>query len=131
MLGFDNGGLGLLSCPAVVGPLAGPMLQILLTVLPGVLLTMLGGIIALFKPSGMKNLVKLLWRQKLAVVLLGLLIGGGVYGYGALGSGTRSGAAGEAQQGKDWTTARFDLRRQGIVPSTPSPTVPKLIWAFK
>jgi outer membrane protein assembly factor BamB len=128
MLGSESGSP--LICPGVVPVLVGP-LQVLLTILPGLLVAMLGGIVALFKPSGMKNLVKLLWQQKLAVVLLALVVSGAVYGYRSVWSSTSTGPTQEAQQGTDWTTARFDLRRTGAVPGTPSPTMPKLIWSFK
>jgi len=70
----------------------------------------------------MFNFLKLLWRQKVAVIILILLVNAGYFGYYAAFSGQVRGNVQGAIKGKDWTTTRFDLRRRGVVPGTASPT---------
>src|SRR5262245_45270380 len=121
-------GIGI--CPAVVPVLVGP-LQVLLTILPGLLLALAGGVLALFKPSGMKNAVVLLWRQKIAVgAVAGISIG--LY-VGAKHIWPRSpaGNALTALPGEDWPTARGGVGRCGAVPDTPSPTRNPLLWSYR
>jgi outer membrane protein assembly factor BamB len=123
-------GEGCLSCPAVVPVLVGP-LQVLLTILPGLIVAVAGGVLALFKPSGFKNAVKLLWRQKIAVAAL-VLVGAAIY-FGATHWWPR-GHAGDVsalQAGTDWTTARGDLARCGTLPGSPSPGRRELVWTYR
>lgn len=117
-------------CPAVVPVLVGP-LQVLLTILPGLLLALAGGVLALFKPSGIKNAIVLLWRQKIAVGVVAA-ISVGVY-LGAKQTWPRGAAAGvtTAQQGDDWPTARGDLTRCAAVLDKGSPTRDQLIWTYR
>src|SRR2546421_8087001 len=111
MISSDPGGAVFFSCPGVVPVLVGP-LQVLLTILPGLLLAMLGGIVALFKPSGMKNLVKLMWRQKLAVLVLALFAGGVAHRYlGGWSSAGGTPVTNRIQPGKQLANSRLDHRR--------------------
>jgi outer membrane protein assembly factor BamB len=118
------------SCPAVVPVLVGP-LQVILTILPGILLAMLGGLVRLFSPSGFRNALRLAWQQKITVAVLALTVVGCVYGYRALMAHSRGDFSGSAEKGSDWTCARFDLLRTGAVPGSPSPTVFKSVWNYK
>jgi outer membrane protein assembly factor BamB len=125
------GGLGEGSgiCPGVVPVLVGP-LQVLLTILPGLLVALAGGLIGLFKPSGLKNVLLLLWRQKVAVACL-IALAGGLY-VGAKHFWPRaSRPVTQVQEGSDWPTARLDAQRTGAVPGSPSPTRPALVWSFR
>jgi outer membrane protein assembly factor BamB len=117
------------SCPGVVPVLVGP-LQIIITILPGILLAILSGMIRLFSPTGFRNAMRLVWRQKAAVLALGLLVAGAVYGYRTF-LRSDQGAVTDAEKGSDWTTARFDLKRTGAVPGAESPTAPKVIWNYR
>ncbi len=129
---ISNGHL-MFSCPAVVPVLAAPV-AILAPILWGLTVAFAGGIVALFKPSGLKNFGKLLWRQKLAATMVAAVTVPAIYGCCALVSGLFAGSAGAlesgaAQKGSDWTTARCDVCRTGAVPGTASPNAPKLIWS--
>src|ERR1700719_4313296 len=103
-------------CPGVVPVLVGP-LQVILTVLPGILLAMLGAIagflIRLLSPGGITHALKLIWRQKIAVSILGLILAGGIYGYRTFLAGASAFEGADAEKGHDWSTARFDLSRTG------------------
>lgn len=117
-------------CPAVVPVLVGP-LQVLLTILPGLIVALVGGVLALFKPSGFKNAVKLLWRQKIAVAAL---VGVGVALYFGASRWWPRGEAGvvtSIQEGSDWPTARGDLTRCGAKLDRPSPARRALNWSYR
>src|SRR5262245_10653099 len=123
-------GEGCLSCPAVVPVLVGP-LQVLLTILPGLIVAVAGGVLALFKPSGFKNAVKLLWRQKIAVAAI-VCVGAAVY-FGASRWWPR-GEAGDVsavQAGSDWPMARGDLARCAAAPGSASPGRRELNWTYR
>jgi outer membrane protein assembly factor BamB len=108
--------------PVVVGPL-----QALLALLPSILLALGGMLLALFRPSGVKKLVRFLWAQKaFTAVLVGVVVG-----VVALAHGSRSGpAAGEARGGSDWSAFRGGARRTGAVPGSPDPTTDEPVWTF-
>src|SRR6266496_2501920 len=127
-MGGHGDGLGI--CPGVVPVLVGP-LQVLLTILPGLLLALAGGLLGLFKPTGLKNAVLLMWRQKVAVGCLAAL-GVGLY-FGARQLWPRGVAGAVMTELRDgaWTTTRFDLHRCGVVPGSPSPTRKELIWPYR
>jgi outer membrane protein assembly factor BamB len=117
-------------CPAVVPVLVGP-LQVLLTLLPGLIVALFGGLLGLFRPSGFKNALKLLWRQKIAVVCV-IAVGAGLfYGVKALWPGGAGEVVTAALAGDDWPTARFDLRRCGVAPGSASPVRPTVVWSFR
>jgi len=118
---------GVWLCPGVVPVLVGP-LQVLLTLLPGILVAVFGGLLGLFRPSGFKNAVKLLWRQKIAAVCVVAGAAGIFLGVRQLWPGGGSGLVTALQEGNDWPAARFDLTRRGIIPGTPSPSRPALVW---
>jgi outer membrane protein assembly factor BamB len=114
---------------AVIPVLVGP-LQVLVAVLPAILIALGTTAIALFKPSTMKKLVKLLWRLKWQVlpVLVGLvaLVWGGRWACGKLGP-----AAGALEGGTDWPLVRGSLARTGAAPGTKSPNSGGIIWQHK
>jgi outer membrane protein assembly factor BamB len=114
--------------PVLVGPL-----QVLITVLPGILLGLLGALVAMFKPSALKHTVKLLWRQKLQVTIVFGCLAGFCYG----GSWVWTSiwpppAASEAEAGAaDWSLARGGLLRTGAVPGAKGPIRGGAHWTFK
>src|SRR2546429_7631840 len=68
---------------AVVPVLIGP-LQILLTILPGLIVAAISALISLLHPRAVLNGLKILWRQKLQVAVVAALGAGIVYGTGWL-----------------------------------------------
>ncbi len=117
-------------CPAVVPVLVGP-LQVLLTILPGLLLALIGGLFGLLKPSGMKNLLLLLWRQKIAVASIAAIATGLYFGAKKIWPRGVAGVVMSAQQGSDWPTARGDLTRCAAVVGSASPTRDELKWSYR
>src|SRR5262249_4494886 len=121
---------------AVVPVLIGP-LQILLTILPGLILAAVGALISLLHPRAALNGLKILWRQKLqAAMLLALLLAlgaGVVYGAGWLWRtfGPQPATATAAVGGGDWPTAHGSVPRRGAVPGDPAPTRGGINWSFK
>jgi len=117
-------------CPGVVPVLVGP-LQVLLTILPGLLLAFAGGLFALFKPSGLKNALLLLWRQKIAIACVAVIGLGLYFGARQLWPRGEAGIVMTEQRSGEWTTTRFDLHRCGVVPGSASPSRKQLNWAFR
>ena len=129
-------------CPGVVPVLVGP-LQVILTVLPGILLATLRRARAHVQPQWLPGTPSD-WPggEKVAVTILALVVGGGIFGYrtfmapldacrlyGQLGS-CQSGRAG--WQRLDHVSLRSaPQRRAGVPGNTASPTVPRSIWSFK
>ncbi len=114
---------------AVIPVLVGP-LQVLVAVLPAILIAMGSTVIALFKPSTVKKLGKLLWRLKLQVagILIAVvaLVWGGRWAVGKLGPG-----AGVAEGGADWPVVRGSLARTGAAVGTKSPNSGGIVWQHK
>src|SRR5262245_23914438 len=112
--------------PVLVGPL-----QVLLALLPAILAALGGMLLAMFKPSGFKKLVRFFWHQKLFTALL---IATGValwYGYPKrLWSSPR--AAGEVSdeaRASAWPMLRGGPERMGWS-SGDDPTAPGANWAW-
>lgn len=115
---------------AVVPILIGP-LQVLLAVLPAILVAIGGALIALFKPSTIKLGLKIVWRNKLATLLVAAVATGLSYGIPKL---TRHFSRGNvtAFTGKaEWSMFRGGLsRRGGGEDGAPDPAAGGRIWAF-
>src|ERR1700677_4530022 len=90
------------SCPAVVPVLVGP-LQDILTILPGILLAMLGGLVRLFSPSGFRDALILVWQQTITVAVLAMVVIGCPSGYRALTARSHGEFSGSVEKGSDWT----------------------------
>ncbi|MFP4058067.1 MAG: PQQ-binding-like beta-propeller repeat protein [Candidatus Brocadiia bacterium] len=110
--------------PVVVGPL-----QALLALLPSILLALGGALLAIFRPSGVKKLVRFLWHQKLFTVLLVGVAAAAVV-LGRHGWGRGGPAATEAKAGTDWPAFRGGPERRGAVPGAPDPSVCEPVWSF-
>ncbi len=111
--------------PILIGPL-----QALLALLPVILLALGSMAVAFFKPRNAWVLVKLLWRQKLAVVVL-VGLGVGVWmGVGLLPA--RAGGGDAVLVGDvNWFNFRGGLQRRGYHPGTPDPTAPGVQWTYR
>jgi outer membrane protein assembly factor BamB len=113
---------------AVVPILVGP-LQVLLALLPAILVTLGGALLALFKPSTAKQSLKVLWRLKAPLLLLVALGFGLVQAARALLPKRQIGLANAGAQ--DWPLFRGGPRRAGSVPGSAAPLAGKVNWAFK
>src|SRR5438445_7958923 len=114
---------------AVVPVLIGP-LQILLTILPGLIVAALSAIISLLRPRAVLGGLKILWRLKLQTAVL-IALGAGLLYAGAWAwrtYGPRPAVA-EAVAGSDWPMARGGLTRRGYVPGSPDPTRGGVNWS--
>jgi len=109
--------------------LIGP-LQVLLAILPG-LLVALGAVLAsLFKPSGLKLLLKLAWRLKYPLAAMALVIAAAVWTVRSLtGPGVEPG--GGTASGTDWPMFRGGLARRGTVGESPGPNTAAVRWIWK
>jgi outer membrane protein assembly factor BamB len=112
---------------AVIPVLVGP-LQVLLAVLPAILIALGTTALALFKPSTVKKLGKLLWRLKWqvlpVVVVVVAFVWAGKWAFGKLGP-----AAGEIElSATDWPVVRGSYTRTGAVPGTQEPNSGGIIW---
>jgi outer membrane protein assembly factor BamB len=113
---------------AVVPVLIGPM-QVLLTILPGLILAMLSALVSLLHPRAVWNTLKILWRQKIQVAVVLVVAGGLVWaGSAAWRLLTPPEATTQAVAGSDWPMARGSLLRRGVVPGERGPTRPGVIW---
>lgn len=113
---------------AVIPILTGP-LQLLLALLPGILMTLGGALLALFKPSTAKQSLKVLWRLKAPLLLL-LAVGFGLVQAvrAMLPKPTITGAEVTT---REWPLFRGGPRRGGSVPGSPAPLAGSVNWAFK
>jgi outer membrane protein assembly factor BamB len=114
---------------AVIPVLVGP-LQVLMAVLPAILIALGTTAIALFKPSTMKKLLKLLWRLKLQVAGI-LIVAAGVVWGGRWALAKLGPTAGAAEGGTDWPVVRGSLARTGAAPGTKSPNSGGINWQHK
>jgi outer membrane protein assembly factor BamB len=109
--------------PVIIGPL-----QVLIAILPALLLSLAGACLALFKPSTMLALAKLLWRQKVALLLLALLVSGAVYAKRTYFPGAR--ATTGLERGTDWPMFRGSLERRGANDAGQPPTSGGINWSY-
>jgi outer membrane protein assembly factor BamB len=115
---------------AVVPVLIGP-LQILVTILPGLILAAVSALISLMHPRAVLNGLKILWRQKVQVAVVAMLGIGLLYGGDWLWLRFGPAAAvSAAVGGSDWPMARGTLQRGGTVGSDPAPTHGGVNWAY-
>jgi len=115
---------------AVVPVLTGPI-QALLALLPWILLTLLGMLLSLFRPRVIWTGVRLLWRNKLTLAALGLVVFGGYSLWNAYAPELTGGEVLAAQRGGDWPMFRSGPARTGAVPGNIEPIQAKLSWHWK
>jgi len=108
--------------PVLVGPL-----QVLLALLPALLAALGGVLIALFKPSTVKKLLRLLWVQRVPVAIGAAILALLFYGLPRLlaGGGRVAAEAGAAS----YPMFRGGPERRGWVPGADDPTAGGKIWA--
>lgn len=114
---------------AVVPILIGP-LQVLLAILPAILISVGGMILALLKPSAIKPGLKVLWRNRLSTVIAVGVIVGVVYLLSFLLGGGGAQASAMDRGEEDWPAFRGGIDRRGAAPSGDDPTRGGINWAF-
>jgi outer membrane protein assembly factor BamB len=115
---------------AVVPVLIGP-LQIILTILPGLILAAVSALISLLHPRAVLNGLRILWRQKLQVAMV-IALGVGLW-YGGDWLWQHFGpqpAVAAAVGGSDWPMARGTLERRGAVGGDLAPTHGGVNWTY-
>ncbi len=110
--------------PVLVGPI-----QVLLAILPGLLVALLSGVVALFKPSAMKRALVLLWRLKVPVLGAAAAVVALVHLVPLIFPQSRAVTEAEAAR-HEWTMFRGGPDRRGAVPGSPDPAQGGLVWAF-
>jgi len=114
---------------AVVAPII-PVVQILLAMLPAIAMAVLGLFVSIFKPSALKKGLKLLWRQKIPIIIIVLGCIGAVYGYRTLFP-SRGGPVEKAEETTDtFPMFRSSVHRTGTVGNYPDPNAGGTEWAF-
>ncbi len=116
--------------PAVVPVMIGPM-QALLAVLPGILAALGGMLLAIFRPSTVKKLAKLLWAQKLQVIAAAAVIWGAVHLAGRVLPDRGPEVAEADEEAEDWLQFRGSPHRAGHAPDGyDDPVQGGVNWSF-
>ncbi len=123
--------IGLGSTLGVVPVLIGP-LQVLLAMLPAIAIAVFSTLLSLLRPSAVKAMLRLLWRLKLQVALVAVIVVGGWYGLASVfpASRTERSDARPAEKGRDWPVFRGNLARTAAVPGEPEPTSGGIRWRY-
>jgi outer membrane protein assembly factor BamB len=112
--------------PVVIGPL-----QVLIAVLPAILSTLFGAIIALLKPKSLKVALRVLWRNKLGTAITIAIIAGLWYGTGYLRQYFRGKAKSAEAVSTEWSVYRGSADRRGVVHDNKGePNGGGIIWKF-
>jgi outer membrane protein assembly factor BamB len=106
-LGLNGGCAPLAVVPILIGPL-----QVLLAVLPAILVAVGATLIAMLKPSSLKIVLQVLWRNKWATLVAMALVGAGIYGFSMIPA-SRQGQAGTFRGTAEWPMFRGGLERRG------------------
>ena len=110
--------------PVLVGPL-----QALISILPGLLLTAALGIIALFKPSGVLALSKILWRLRNPIVLVVAVVATVIYFSDQEGLQNNQ-LTTVTENGADHPLFRGGLGRRGVLPNADVPGIGGEVWTY-
>jgi len=108
--------------PIVAGPL-----QVLLTLLPGLLLATGTFLLSLFRPRTMRNILQVAWRLKIPLAAI-LAVGLGCFW--TVRSLLSQNPPMAEEQGADWPTTRGDMRRSGVAKGSLAPTRGGLNWSW-
>jgi len=115
---------------AVIPVLVGPVQTLVTTILPPVLIALGGLILTLFKPSTMKKIVKILWRQKIAVLVVVAVVTGVVYVWGAISAGRSAGVLQAESSSDTFPMFRANAARQGVAGNAPDPVAGGINWTY-
>jgi len=120
------------SLVAVVPVLVGP-LQVLLVLLPAILIALATLVVSALRPRAMAATCRVLWRLKIEVAVLAIVVVAAVWAMRSWWSSAAS-PGGEisaaARDGEDWPLFRGGVERLGVSGSAPGPTAGGVHWAF-
>jgi len=109
--------------PVLIGPL-----QALVAMLPALLVALGGAIVSLFRPNTVRNLARLLWHQKIAVICL---VAVGIATHRAWRLVPSSGAGAPLEEsGQAWPMMRGGPDRTGMAAAARDPLGGGVNWAF-
>jgi len=114
---------------AVVPVLTGP-LQVLLALLPSLLLAVGAALLAMLRPRAIWAGVKLLWRQKLGVVVFAAAVAGAIFLARAMLPSREVEVQQEEATAQAWPMFGGGLARHGSIDGAPGPTRGGLNWSF-
>lgn len=112
--------------PAVAGPL-----QILLTLLPGLLLAIGGALISLFRPRTALMAVKLAWRLKWQLAVVAIVVVGMGWACYQLPALVQAQTTDAEPTDQDWPTTRGNLARTGVVDKALAPNRSGRNWTWR
>jgi len=115
-------------CVFAVVPIL-PTLTSLAVIVPVLLLSILAAIASLRRPDVARSVLRLVWRQKLQLLIVVGLILGAVRTFGWVSARLVRSAAPPQQSGPDWPVHRGSLERRGWVRDDKGPTRGGIIWA--
>ncbi len=120
---FDLNNLGVV--PVLVGPL-----QALLAILPALLVALGTVLISIFNPKAMWNFVQLLWRQKIALIIVVAAIWGVNEGFKRLFPNTEAVSTVDTSAATDWSMFRGGTSRRGSTMQGEDPGHGQVQWSF-
>jgi outer membrane protein assembly factor BamB len=122
---IESMGVSSVSTLGVVPVLVGP-LQALLAILPALLAALGMGMLSLLRPKGVKTLAIVLWRMRVALLLIaGVVVGGAYLWPAAVGHGA---SARQADLSQDWAMLRGGLGRTGALAGATGPGAEGMRW---
>ncbi len=111
--------------PVLVGPLSA-----LMALLPAILVALFGLAITMFKPSFIKRVLQVIWRQKIAVIITAAAVWAVFHFWGALIPSTGEVSVKEDTGDAAWTLWRGGPARKGSVPSKEEPSQGNVNWSY-
>jgi outer membrane protein assembly factor BamB len=118
------------SAQAVIPVLAPALTTLFTTLLPPILFALGGLILTLFKPATMRAIVKVLWHQKIVVVVVIAGVVGLVYLWGAISSAWEPGVGGFEASSDTYAMFRGNAARQGVSGNAADPVAGNVNWAY-
>ena len=106
-----------------------PTLTSLAVIVPALLLSLLAAIAALRRPDVARKMLRLVWRQKLHLLILVALILGAVQTLGWVSARLTRSIAPAQQSGPDWPVHRGSLERRGWVGGEKGPSHGGIVWS--
>ncbi len=116
--------------PLAVIPFVVQPLVVVLPLVAGLLVALGGVLLKLFRPTAVKQGLRFLWRQKVAVLVVLAVGGGGTWLVWAALAPAPAAVTGWESSADAWPMFRAGLGRRGALPGTEPPVEGDVIWAF-